>query len=202
MSKKELHLISNGKQSLEQFVDLAQQVYEYVTAIHIREKQKTARELSDWVERLIGAGVPREKIYLNDRLDVAWAAGVAGVQLAYHSLEPSVVKRRFPRFRVGRSVHSLQEAKEMESQGVDFLLFGHIYQTGSKPGLAARGIESLKEIVEAVSIPVIAIGGIKVCHIEEIIAAGASGIAVMSGIAGAEDPRGKAKEYMQAMVGE
>ena len=202
MSKKELHLISNGKQSLERFVDLAQQVHELVTAIHIREKTKSAIELWDWLERLIETGVPREKLYLNDRVDVAWAAGVSGVQLAYHSLEPSSVKRRFPGLRVGRSVHSLQEAKEMASQGADYLIFGHIYQTESKPGRTARGIECLKEIVDAVSIPVIAIGGIRVCHIEEILEAGAAGIAVMSGIAEAEDPRGRAKEYLEAMVGD
>ena len=96
---------------------------------------------------------------VNDRVDVAVAAGVVGVQLAYHSLGPKWVKQALPQSG-GAIVHSEEEAKEMEMQKADFLIYGHIYTSGSKPGLQARGIGALSKIVQAVKIPVIAIGGI------------------------------------------
>ncbi|MEW9669290.1 thiazole tautomerase TenI [Ammoniphilus sp. 3BR4] len=200
MRNLELHLISNGKQALEQFADVASLVHPIVQAVHLREKARTARELWDGIQHLALRGVPLNKIYLNDRADVAWSAGAKGVQLAYHSLPPAAVKKAFPQLRVGRSVHSLSEAREMEQQGADYVIFGHVFPSGSKPGLEARGVEALAEVAGQIRIPVIAIGGIHPENVKDVINAGAAGIAVMSGILDAGDPLAAAQHYREGLL--
>jgi thiazole tautomerase (transcriptional regulator TenI) len=191
---KQLHLISTGKQPVEQFASICAHVHPYVDAIHVREKRKTAREVSAFVAALIGNGVPPQKIIINDRVDVAVVYGVKGVQLAYHSLSVSQVKRHFPRLAVGCSVHSLDEAKEAAKSGADFCIYGHIFLTTSKSGMAPRGVDSLQAIVASVNIPVIAIGGIHAGNAAQVLQAGADGIAVMSAVFLARDPVAEAKK--------
>ncbi|MCT2534271.1 thiazole tautomerase TenI [Aquibacillus koreensis] len=191
----ELHLISTGRQSRQEFVALASELHRYVHAIHIREKDKTAKWMLDTVLVLIDHGVPPSKIIINDRVDVALATHVKGVQLAYHSIPPILVKKEFPSLQVGCSVHSVDEVKIAQEQGVDYMIFGHIFPTNSKQGLEPRGIEQLNQIVELSNIPIIAIGGIKPNHVPQILKAGAKGIAIMSGILEAEDPLEAVKAY-------
>ncbi|MBD8067757.1 thiazole tautomerase TenI [Bacillus sp. PS06] len=196
MNQKEIHIISTGKQGPEEFCEIASLIHHNVTYIHIREKTYTARQLFDMVMLLNEANVPLSKIILNDRVDVADVTGVSGVQLAYHSLSAASVKKRFPHLRIGCSVHSLAELTKAQLDGADYVLFGHIYETHSKPGLLAKGVSELRRIVNQSSIPVIAIGGIKPLHVKDILETGASGIAVMSGVLEAKDPLQAMHEYV------
>jgi thiazole tautomerase (transcriptional regulator TenI) len=192
--ERQLHIISTGKQSLEQFVSVCARVHPYVDAIHVREKMKTAREISEFLTALLKQGVPPKKIIVNDRIDVAVVFGVKGVQLAYHSLSVRQVKRHFPLLSVGCSVHSIEEAVEAEESGADYCIYGHVFPTASKLGIPPRGIESLRSVVNHVNIPVIAIGGIHSKNAEQVLKAGAHGIAVMSALFFAEDPVSEAKK--------
>lgn len=196
---RELHLISNGKLPLAEFADVAAHVWPWVTAIHLRERMKTAQELLDGIDLLRQAGVPPERLYVNDRADVAAAAGIRGVHLAYHSLEPGQVKAILPLIRIGKSVHSIAEARHAEANGADYVMFGHVFATKSKAGLAGRGLAELAEVVRAVSIPVIAIGGITPENAESVLESGAKGIAVMSGILGAANPARAAEDYCRTI---
>ncbi|OQP03253.1 thiazole tautomerase TenI [Geobacillus sp. 44B] len=191
---KQLHLISTGKQSAEQFASICARIHPYIDAIHVREKRKTAREVSAFVAALIESGVPPQKIIVNDRVDVAAVFGVKGVQLAHHSLSVCQVKPHFPALAVGCSVHSLGEAKEAEKSGADFCIYGHIFPTASKPGMRPRGVESLRIVAGGVHIPVIAIGGIHAGNAAQVLQAGADGIAVMSAVFLARDPVAEAKK--------
>lgn len=193
----EIHVISSGKQALDQFACIVSKVEPYVSYIHLREKSRTAGELMGGIHHLTERGVPLSKIIINDRADVARVAGACGVHLAYHSLPPREVKKAFPELRVGRSVHALEEAKRACVEGADYILYGHIYPTDSKPDLQPRGLEELERIVYGVPIPVIAIGGIKPEHVADIRAAGASGFAVMSGITEAHDPVLAIQSYLE-----
>lgn len=197
--KRKLHVISDGKLAFSEFATIAKKIEPYVDKFHIREKQKTAREIYEGVRCLLDHGIPINKIIINDRLDVACALQV-GVQLAFHSLPIDSVKKTFPNIKAGCSIHSLTEAMEMERRGADYLLYGHVFESNSKKGLLPKGINELKEIIETVNIPVLAIGGIKPENVGIVLKTGADGIAVMSGIIQADDPLQVVKHYSQQLI--
>lgn len=179
---------------VEQLREILIDIHPYVTSIHLREKQKTARELFQAVE-LLAKDIPLSKIIINDRVDVAVASRAAGVQLAYHSLDAALVKKAFPQMKIGTSIHSYEEAKQA---GADYLLYGHVFSSTSKPGLPPKGLEELTRLTQ-LDIPVIAIGGITVENTRHVLHAGAAGIAVMSGVLEAQDPITAVKAYANAL---
>ena len=184
----EIHIVSDGKHTLEDFARKAAEIEPYVDYFHLREKDKTAKEIFHGICLLKDLGIPSSKIIVNDRVDAAVAMNVAGVQLAHHSLDVMTVKETFPKLKIGRSIHSIEEARSEEANGANYLLFGHIFASGSKPDLQPRGLEELEKVVNAVAIPVIAIGGISPQHMKDIISTGAKGVAIMSGVLAAPDP--------------
>jgi thiazole tautomerase (transcriptional regulator TenI) len=197
MTAAELHFISGGA-TAESFIAAAVQVHPLVDYIHLRDKSLGARELAALGEQLLKHSVPASKLIVNDRVDVALAIGAAGVQLAWNSLEPAQVKQRWPELRAGRSVHSPEEAEEAFRRGADYVLFGHVFETGSKPGQPPRGLEQLAETVRRSTGPVVALGGIRPSHVPLLLKAGAAGYAVLSGIGTASRPAEAAAEYRQS----
>lgn len=201
MKAAQLHLISTGTQPLEQLTEILKRIHSMTDFIHLREKDRSAKELYELILSLADMGVPLSKILVNDRTDVAKAANARGVQRAYHSLPLAAARMHFSELMIGSSVHSVQEARMAEQQGTDFLLFGHVYPTQSKPGAAPRGLEELKEVCRAVNVPVIAIGGITPENAPEALASGAQGVAVLSGILQSKDPVDAAHRYRAALSG-
>ncbi|WP_339223704.1 thiamine phosphate synthase [Paenibacillus sp. FSL H8-0332] len=195
----ELHVISDGRLQPEALAEWAVAVHPMVDYIHLREKAMSARELLATAQQMLQAGVPPSKLVINDRIDLALAAGAGGVQLAWHSLPPAAVRGCAPGLRIGRSVHSREEAVEAGRQGADFCLYGHVFPTACKPGQEARGLEQLAEAVRWSRIPLIALGGITPDNAGTVLAQGAAGIAVMSGICGAPDPVAAARAYRAAV---
>ncbi|WP_406944154.1 thiazole tautomerase TenI [Halobacillus sp. SY10] len=196
-----IHLISTGKQTFAELTETVSAVQQEIDFLHIREKQRSAAEIFAGIQQLTDAGFPMERIIINDRADVAAVSGCFGVQLTHHSLPVSQVKQTFPGLNVGKSVHSLKEAIDAKEEGADFLLYGNIYPTASKPGKAGEGLDSLCEIIEHVGCPVVAIGGITPERAGDVIRTGAQGIAVMSGILQAEDPVKAAQAYRTEIDG-
>jgi thiazole tautomerase (transcriptional regulator TenI) len=197
--EKQLHVITTGRQNDEELVRIAKLIHPYITALHVREKTKSAKEVSHLIERLQKAGVPPSKIIANDRVDVALCTGVKGVQLTHHSLDVSQVRRALPEMMIGCSVHSVSEAQDAEQNGADFIMYGHIFKTSSKRDAEPRGLDQLQFVVDQITIPVIAIGGIKPENVRNVIETGASGIAVMSGVLEAESPLQAVKLYKQQL---
>jgi thiamine-phosphate pyrophosphorylase len=154
-----------------------------VDMVQIREKDLAGRELITLVEEALKAA--REpasggaRVVVNDRLDVAWAAGAEGVHLGAHSMPIQVVRRVAPpTFVVGVSCHSLGEALDAESGGADYLVLGPVFETPSKLGYGPPlGLEKLRNVTSRISIPVLALGGITVERVRPCLEAGASGIA-------------------------
>lgn len=196
---KKLHVISTGQQPLGKFVSIAASIHRDVDAFHLRESSWSARELVNAIDSLSAEGVPLEKIIVNDRVDVVHSMKVGGVQLAHHSLWASTVKKSFPTLQIGCSVHTLDEAIEATKMGADYLLYGHVFPTSSKQGIPPRGLDSLKNIIKQVTVPVIAIGGITPKNAKDILTMGAEGIAVLSGILLAADPLKAVKDYRKKM---
>ncbi|MBN9653264.1 thiamine phosphate synthase [Halobacillus sp. GSS1] len=190
-----MHLISTGKQTISELTETVSAVQQQVDFLHIREKHRSAAEIFDGIQQVTETGFPMDRIIINDRADVASVAGCFGVQLTHHSLPVAQVKQSFPGLNVGKSVHSLKEAIGAEEEGADFLLYGNIYPTSSKPGKAGKGLDSLREIIRHVGCPVVGIGGISPERAGDVIRTGAQGMAVMSGILQAEDPGEAAQAY-------
>lgn len=201
MGKNKLHLISTGKQTVDEFVNIVEKVHKQADYIHIRERKWTAACHIKAIEKLKARLVPLEKIIINDRVDIAYVKRCIGVQLASHSLPITSVKRLFRSLQIGCSIHSKEEAIKKEKEGADYLIFGHVFTTDSKKDLSPRGLKELKEIIQAVNIPVIAIGGIKPNNVREVLRTGAQGIAVLSGVFLANNPKRAINTYRQNMKG-
>ncbi|MGG1619269.1 thiamine phosphate synthase [Paenibacillus sp. NRS-1782] len=175
---------------------VAAAIHPYVHYVHVRLKQKSASELLDLTRSMVNRGVPLQQIAVNDRVDVALLTSVGAIQLPADGLPVAAVKSLLSEdMRCGVSVHSLEEAQAAERAGAHYVLYGHVYETHCKPGVTPRGIAQLERISRLLSIPVIALGGIQPRHIHELYTAGASGIAVMSGIWKAEFPVAAARAY-------
>lgn len=163
--------------------------------IQIREKDLGSRALMALVRLAVAeAHQASTKILVNDRLDVALAAGAAGVHLGEQSLPlDRVAEWRRPSgrkdFRIGVSCHSLDAAREAERGGADYVFFGPVFATPSKePFGPPQGIERLREVCAAVQIPVLAIGGINEENARACIEARASGIAAIRLFQDAKNP--------------
>ncbi|WNR44009.1 thiamine phosphate synthase [Paenibacillus roseipurpureus] len=201
MPEKELHVISNGKLSWPSLAAIAAEIHPYVTSIHIREKTKSPDEVFLGVQHVIEQGIPLEKIVINSFPEVAAALQTGGVQLTGASNFRALQREHRDKghSRVGASVHHTDEAKWREEEGVDYLIFGHVFETNSKQGVSPRGLDVLREVVNHVNIPVIAIGGMTPARVKSVVEAGAAGIAVMSGIWDAADPLGAVRAYQQEL---
>jgi thiamine-phosphate pyrophosphorylase len=138
---------------------------------------------------------------VNDRADVALAAGAAGVHLGRQDLHPSNARRILgPTAWIGATANSLAEAKAHLDSPIDYLGVGPVYGTYSKEKASApMGTSILREIVQASEVPVIAIGGILPEHIPALFSAGVHGVAVLSGVTCAADPGEAAFRYAEAI---
>lgn len=196
----ELHLVTSGRQERDSLLRIAEAAYAGgITYLHIREKQRTAREIMEWAVALAEI-MPRDRIFINDRVDVAAATSCGGAHLAYHSIPAAAARTVLkPGQKIGCSVHSMAEAQAALSQKVDYLFYGHIFASGSKPGVAPRGTEELSEITRSLDIPVIGIGGIKPDNVGRVLTAGCAGVAVLSGITEAPDSKRAAQAYREAL---
>jgi thiamine-phosphate pyrophosphorylase len=173
-----------------------------VKAIQLREKDLSGRDLFSLAERSHKLCQAYDAaLFINDRVDIAMAVDAAGVQLSKASL-PIVTTRALLGLQkiIGVSTHSLQEAKEAEKNGADFVLFGPVYFTPSKAAYGApQGLPALKTIVDNISLPVYAIGGIKLENIESTKKLGVRGVALISAVVSAESPKEAAERMLRQL---
>ena len=171
--------------------------------IQLREKDLEGGALLELAEELatetrrFGA-----KLLINDRIDVALAAGVDGVVLPADSFPTAVARALLgPKRWIGRSTHSLAEVERAASEGCDFALFGPIYETQSKAAFGEpQGVERLREVTRR-EIAIFAVGGITAANASEVGSAGATGAAVIREVMAASDPSLAARNLLAAIRG-
>jgi len=130
-------------------------------------------------------GVP---VILHQHSGVAEKLAAAYLQLSMPALR--VYKKKDPALLLGASVHSVDEAVEAQTLGAAYLVAGHIYATDCKKGLAPRGLDFLRQVCQAVNLPVFAIGGISSSNVQAVLASGAAGVCVMSEAMTCQEPMG------------
>jgi thiamine-phosphate pyrophosphorylase len=159
-------------------------------ALQIRGKDRSARELFDVARAVMPlTTAARCPLIVNDRLDVALAAGADGVHLGQDDL-PLALARKLapPGFSIGVSTHSLAEALDAEQGGASLIGFGPVFATATKANPSpVQGIAALAAVVRAVSIPVVAIGGITAANIHEVARTGCAAATSIAAVLLAED---------------
>jgi thiamine-phosphate pyrophosphorylase len=161
--------------------------------VQLREKRprttawlvERARAIAGEVHELGG------RLIVNDRVDVAIAAGADGVHLGPHDLDPAVARRLLGREAwIGLTANDPRRARQADDRPVDYLGVGPVFATTSKkPPAEPLGIEGVRRIVDSVSRPVVAIGGIDPDGLGPVLETGVAGVAVLSSVAADADPR-------------
>ena len=176
--------ITSGESTPDQILQLVRAAVDAeVPLFQIREKSLSGRVLFELVAR--AAELTRgskTRLLVNDRSDIARAAGADGVHLTTHSLPVDVVRKIYgAEFLIGVSTHSLDDARAARAAGADFIVFGPVFETESKRVYGPpQGLDKLSEVTrELGEFPVVAIGGITLENAGECFRAGASGVAAI-----------------------
>jgi len=169
-----------------------------VRLIQLREKELQLPDLlrlAAEVRRL--ADSAGALLIINDRIDVALAVGADGVHLGQDDLPVSVARRIAPDLIIGASTHSIEEARAAEAAGASYVNIGPIFPTSTKEwNRGFLGLEGIRTIAPAVSVPFTVMGGIKRSHVPELVRAGARTIAVVTAVTAAADPEQAAREML------
>jgi thiamine-phosphate pyrophosphorylase len=174
-----------------------------VRALQIREKDLNPKDLLALALQVKPLTQRyNAKLFINDRADIAAMAGADGVHLTEASVQANEVKNIFPDLLVGVSTHSMEGAHLAETQGADFITFSPIYETPSKASYGPpQGLDRLRQVSQAVRLPVLALGGITLHRVPECLEQGAFGVAVISDIWDSTDIKKHSSEYTQNFGG-
>jgi thiamine-phosphate pyrophosphorylase len=170
------------------------------TMIQLRDHETPAGELVTLARRLKTITRGKALLIVNDRVDVAQMMEADGVQLPQEGLPVRSTRALLGRYPViGRSVHDVDGARQAATEGAEFVIAGTIYKSTSHPDAQPARPGLIGEITKNSSLPVLAIGGITAANVDEVIKAGAVGVAVISAVAGAEDPKAATEELSKAL---
>ncbi len=170
--------------------------------VQLREKEWPSGRLLPLARRL------RERcrragatFIVNDRIDLALAADADGVHLGQDDLPPEAARPLLrPGMILGLSTHSPEQARAAQAAGADYVAVGSMFPTGTKPHFQLVGPALIREVRTEIRAPVIGIGGITVDNVDEVIRAGADGVAVISAVCAAADPEQATRRLLQAIA--
>ena len=172
--------------------------------IQLREKEWPSGRLLPLAERLRErcrrAGVT---FIVNDRVDLALAVGADGVHLGQDDLPVRAARPLLrPGMMLGRSTHSVAQAREAQAEGADYVAVGSMFPTQTKPDFELVGPDLVRAVRSSIKAPLIGIGGITRENVAQVIGAGADGVAVISAVCGAPDPAAATREFLAAISAE
>jgi thiamine-phosphate pyrophosphorylase len=160
-----------------------------VDLIQLRAKKSSVAEIVDLAAKLHkltnAAGIP---MVINDHAEVAAEVAVEGVHLGQEDDSLEAAREKAKRaIIIGKSTHSFDQAIAAESEGADYIGFGPVFATPTKPDYKPTGLDDIKRVHDAVGLPIFCIGGIKIDNLGEVIAAGAKRVAIVSALLKARD---------------
>lgn len=180
---------------------VAEAVQGGVDLVQLREKDLHGAQLLEMAKRLREATGGRALLLVNERVDVAAALPADGVQLGEDAI-PAPAARQIlgPEMIIGRSVHSVDGANQAAAEGADFLVAGTMFASRSHPGEEPAGPSLVSRMARDCTLPIIGIGGITPSNCGEVMAAGAAGVAVITGILADPKPGEAARRLKEAMM--
>jgi thiamine-phosphate pyrophosphorylase len=170
--------------------------------VQLRRKDEDARltlRLAERCREIVtpGAGT---LLVVNDRVDIAMAAGADGVHLGQDDLPVAAARRLWPQGIIGRSTHSLGQALAAQAEGADYIGVGPVFATPTKPGRPAVGLGLVRAVAGAgLRIPWVAIGGVAASTVGAVLGAGARAVAVVRAVSAAPDPEAAARDLHAAV---
>ncbi len=172
-----------------------------VAIVQLREKDLAGRALYEMAlaarRRTEAAGA---LLIIDDRLDIALAAGADGVHLGQEDLPVAAARRLAPEMIVGASSHSLEEALAAQEAGAGYVNIGPLFPTATKPAAVPLGLEAIERIAPHLKIPWTTMGGISLDNIAQVVARGARHPAVMSAVTAAPDVSAAARALREAIL--
>jgi len=169
--------------------------------IQLRDKLQDKPQLLDSAQRLKDACAASNVTFImNDDLDITLACGADGLHVGQEDLPVPVARRLLPIDKlIGCSTATTEEARRAEADGADYIAVGSIYPTRSKADATIVGLKRLRQVRKAVSLPIVAIGGINADNARDVIDAGADAVAVISAILGANDVEKAARKIAKRL---
>ncbi len=170
-------------------------------AIQLRDKLQSKKELLFIAQQLKNICSEHNVLFIvNDYLDIALAADADGLHLGQEELPPRVARQLLPIDKIlGRSTNTVEQAIAAEAEGADYIGIGSIYPTPSKETAIVVGLDRLRQVRQAVSLPLVAIGGITKDNTTEVMAAGADSVAVIGAVLQAEAPEKAARQIVDEL---
>lgn len=196
-----LALITDRKRSALPLGEAARQALRVgAELVQLRERDLPPRELLALAAELRRLTLGRTLFMVNADVELALAVAADGVHLPERGASVAEVRSRLWRGSlVGRSVHSVDAARAAEAEGADYVKVGNIFATDSHPDRAPAGLNLVREVRAAVTLPLIVVGGITPENAREVIAAGADGVAVIGAILGSREPGRATWELRKAL---
>jgi thiamine-phosphate pyrophosphorylase len=198
-----LYLVTDDQQDLATLEHVVEQsVAGGVTMVQVREKHGDVRAFIERAQRvkaiLSGTGVP---LIINDRVDVALAVDADGLHLGQSDMPAEIARRLIGEDKIlGLSIENEQQLKESKHLPIDYIGLSAIFVTPTKTNTKKHwGVEGLKSALETTKLPIVGIGGINESNIPELMATGVHGLALVSAICQADDPKAAAQHLLSLM---
>ena len=194
-----LYLVTDNSENVEKFLNTIEEgIKGGVSVVQIREKTADTLDFYNLAlkvkEITTKYNVP---LIINDRVDVALAIDADGVHVGQSDMPCDVTRKLVgPNKIVGVSAATIDEAKKAEKDGADYIGTGAVFPTATKDDAASVTKEELSEIVKAINIPVVAIGGINLSNASELTNTGIAGLSVVSAIMSSDNPKKSSEELL------
>jgi len=170
--------------------------------LQLRDKTASTKALLAEAAGLLrltrAAGIP---FIVNDRADIAHAVGADGVHLGQEDMPVAAARRLLgPGRLIGKSTHTLEQARTAEDEGPDYIGVGPIFPTPTKPDYGHVGLGLITQVMQQVKVPAVCIGGIDADNLTQVLEAGAERIAVVRAVCAASSPEAAARRLKEALT--